>query len=144
MTEGITSADPLSDEIELLYRQVHPNFVTDAEPSSQAFKPTKKDFGRLSVARGSLTTAAEAFDLYTGPGGHASAGTWAVTVGEVREGSVTLSAFGDPKLEPVPDPAHAFIDFSERSRREIETKAKLLLAAARARGRLHPIQPAYP
>ena len=75
----------LADDDEVLFRQVHPSFVRDGRPSSQAFRPTPKDEGKLSVARGSLTTPPAAFRLYTEGLGLPSVGTWGVTVGECRE-----------------------------------------------------------
>jgi hypothetical protein len=75
----------LPDDEELLFRQVHPNFVRDGRPSSQAFRPTPKDEGKLSVACESLTTAAAAYELFTAGLGLASAGTWGVAIGECRE-----------------------------------------------------------
>jgi len=140
VTDGAAAAVQLADLDELLFRQVHPSWVRDAEPTSQAFKPTPKDTGRLSVARASMTTAEAAFQLHTRSRGFGSEGTWAVTLEEVRRAPISLPAFHDPLTEPVADPAHAYIDFTGRSRKEIETKAKLLLAAARARGRLHPAE----
>jgi len=140
VTEGAAAAVRLADLDELLFRQVHPSWMRGDEATSQAFKPTPKDAGRLSVARASMTTAEAAFQLHTGSRGFASVGTWAVTLEEVDKAPVSLRAFHDPLTEPVADPAHAYIDFTGRSRKEIETKAKLLLAAARARGRLHPAQ----
>ena len=38
----------LVDPSEVLRRQVHPTFMDDGQPSSQAFVPTKKDEGKLS------------------------------------------------------------------------------------------------
>jgi hypothetical protein len=62
-----------------------------------------------------------------------SAGTWAVTVGGAR--TATLESFAEPLHD---DPAHGYVDFRELGRREAERKAKLLLAHAVGRGRLHP------
>lgn len=73
-----TTATPLSDLDELLFRQVHPSFVRDGRPSSQAFRPTLKDVAKLSVARASMTTARDSYDLDVSTRGHASAGVWAV------------------------------------------------------------------
>lgn len=73
---------PLDDSDELLYRQVHPSWVQDGVPTSQAFGPTKKDEGKLSVDRGSLTTAKDSFRHHTGTLGLKSEGTWAIAVGE--------------------------------------------------------------
>lgn len=133
-----TGGGQLTDAAELLLRHIHPSWVRDGAPTSQAFKPSQKDQGKLSTARGSLTTAAAAFALHTGPMRLAAAGTWAVSVAEVGEDPVPLSAFGDPVVEPVPDPAHAYIDFAGQDRKATETKAKLLKAAALRRGRQHP------
>lgn len=117
---------------ELLYRQVHPEWIVEGQPSSQAFKPTKKDNGMLSIALGSKSTAEDAFLHHTQELARASAGTWAVTVGEVA--AVELSSFEQP-LED--SPAHGFIDFRELSRGAIDSKAKLLLGKARERGCLY-------
>lgn len=77
---------------EFLYRQVHPQWIVEGEPSSQAFRPTKKDEGMLSIALGSKTTAEDAFLHHTQVLKLASGGTWAVTVGEVA--AVELSSYG--------------------------------------------------
>jgi len=122
----------MDDPGEVLYRQVHPQWIVDSEPSSQAFKPTKKDEGMLSIAVGSKTTAEETFLHHTRVLKLASGGTWAVTVGEVA--AVDLSSFEQPLDN---SPAHGFIDFRDRSRRAMESKAKLLVAKARDRGCVH-------
>lgn len=137
MSDEEPGVERLTDEAELLYRQVHPNWLTDGQPSSQAFKPTAKDDGKLSTARSTLTTPEGAYLHHTDALKLRSAGTWAVTVGEVEAEPVPLAAYGDPVDEPIPDPAHAYIEYAN-DRKAIETKAKLLRAKARERGRLHP------
>jgi hypothetical protein len=122
----------LDDPDELLYRQVHPQWIVDGEPSSQAFKPTKKDAGMLSIALGSKTTAEDAWLQHTQVLMLASGGTWAVTVGDVAE--VDLSSYAQPLDE---NAAHGFIDFRGLGRGAAESKAKLLLAKTRARGCMH-------
>jgi hypothetical protein len=123
----------LSDAEELLHRQVHPSWVDDGQPSSQAFRPTPKDEGMLSIACASLSTAAEAFEHHTQTLGLLSAGTWAVSVGEVSE--VGLTAYADP----LPDQqAHGLVDFRTLGRKAAETKSRILRARAHQRGRLHP------
>jgi hypothetical protein len=62
MIEATTTPVPLADDEELLFRQVHPSFVRDGRPSSQAFRPTPKDDRKLSVARGALTTPAASYE----------------------------------------------------------------------------------
>jgi len=127
-----TAERRLHEPDEFLYRQVHPQWIVDSEPSSQAFKPTKKDGGMLSIALGSKTTAEDAFLHHTHALKLASGGTWAVTVGEVA--AVELSSF-ERSLDD--SPAHGLIDFRGLSRRATELKAKLLLAGARDRGCLY-------
>jgi hypothetical protein len=68
-------SEVLTDDGELLYRQVHPSFVRDGRPTSQAFRPTPKDENKLSVARGSLTTEKAAYEHHTVALGLGSAGT---------------------------------------------------------------------
>lgn len=128
----MSDESPLIDGQELLHRQVHPAFVQDGRVGSQAFKPTPKDQGMLSVARGSLSSAEEAFVLYTTRLELASAGVLSVTVAECE--GVALKAFPDPLTEPVEDPAHAFIDFRPCKTSHIEKLAKRLAAMARDRG----------
>lgn len=129
------TSEALSDGDEILLRQVHPSFLRDGRPSSQAWKPTRKDEGCLSVARGSLTSPQAAFDHHTQQMRLASAGTWAVTVAECR--TEELRAYPDP-LTSTPrvaaDLAHAFIDFTGLSNSRIEAKAVRLARHAVERG----------
>jgi hypothetical protein len=123
----------LDDASEVLLRQVHPSFLQDGEPSSQAFVPTPKDEGQLSIARGSLTTAESAFLHYTTVLQKDSAGTWGVTVGEASGAS--LNSFDAPR----PDvPAHGFIDFRSLSVNQARRKGQVLKGWARERGRIYP------
>lgn len=94
MTDGEAQAE-LDDLSELLWRHVHPSWVRDGEPTSQAFKPMPKDEGKLSVSRGSLTTAPNAFAMHTESLGLEAVGTWAVSVGEVVAEPVVLAAYRD-------------------------------------------------
>jgi hypothetical protein len=135
----MSAGTPISDDEELLFRQVHPSFVRDGRPSSQAFRPTAKDEGKLSVARSSLTTAAGAFELHTAGLGLPSAGTWAVTIRECREQA--LSVLSDPLTSPpekVDNPAHAVVDFAPYTKSQAEAKGARLARKAVERGRLHP------
>ena len=130
----------ITDVDELLFRQVNPNWVREGRVSSQAFRPMPKDEGRLSVDRGSLTTPAASFTLFTEGLGLASAGTWAITVGECKD--YGLLALEDPLSsppEPVANLAHALVSFKEvSSRSQIEAKGQKLARRANDRGRLHP------
>ncbi len=107
------AALPLAEPEELLHRQVHPGWINDGRVSSQAFQPTKKDAGQLSVSRGSLVSSREAFVRHLAKG-LASAGTWSVLVLEC--GDAGTPVFADPIQATDPrglaqDDAHAFVDF---------------------------------
>jgi hypothetical protein len=127
----MTDHDPLTDETEHLFRQIHPKppFIQDGRVSSVAFRPTEKDQGRLSVARSSKTTAEDSYRTYVAQG-FTSAGVMAVSVHECH--SIDLTAYDDPLPN---NPAHAFIDFSKcSSKKECEKNAKILSERARKRG----------
>jgi len=127
---------PLDDPDELLHRQVHPSFVQHGRVGSQAFRPTQKDEGKLSISRGSCCTAEQAFLLYTRDRDLASAGVWSVTVAECR--TLDLAAHAEPLDEPVVDDAHGFIDFRGLSGTLVTRLAKRLASLARDRGCQHP------
>jgi hypothetical protein len=126
-----------SDADELLFRQVHASFFRDGRVGSQAFRPTSKDNKQLSVAQSSKTSPKAAFELHTECNRLASAGTWAVTVGECREVGLPVRP-DEIKEPPCPDPAHAVIDFSALSNSKIEAHGMRLARKANERGRLHP------
>lgn len=136
IADGEVLGAPRTNPDESLFRQIHPSWVVEGVPSSQAFRPTKKDGGLLSVSLGDKTTAKAAFDHHTTVLQLSSAGTWAVTVAETANAG--LESYEQP-LEENPD--HGVIDFRGKSRREGETAAKLLLVKALDRGRLHPVEP---
>jgi hypothetical protein len=84
---------------EVLLRQVNPKWMEDGEPSSQSFYPWRDiDECCMSVDRGSMTSAADAFDLFTKPMpagfAQASIGVWGITVAEVDASD--LSVWDDP------------------------------------------------
>jgi hypothetical protein len=132
VAEPESTLEPLGDPGELLFRQVHPNWIVDGIPSSQAFKPTKKDKGKLSVALGSKTDAGGAYRQHVEVLGFGSVGTWAVTVGEAS--AAERHSFPDPLDN---DPAHGFVDFRGLTRGAVEKAARILLARANARGCLY-------
>ena len=71
---------PLQQADEILFRQIHPNFLQEGVISSATFLPTAKDQDKLSVDRSSVTTAAASFNLYLG-NGFASVAVCGLTVG---------------------------------------------------------------
>ena len=128
--------EPLADGAELLHRHVHPSWMVDGEPTSLAFRPSKKDEGRLSVARGSLATPEQAFLHHTSTLKLDAVGTWSFTVEEAS--AAGLKSYADPITTDPPDPAHAIVDFRGLSNTKQELAAKRLKRAADARGRSHP------
>lgn len=120
------------DMDELLYRQINPGFVHDSRVTSQAFRPTPKDEGQLSVSLSSLTSPQEAYDLYTAQRQLDSAGVMAISRAECSE--LDLPVIPDPLTVPVNDPAHALVDFRKFGTSQIEKKSKKLGRKANARG----------
>lgn len=112
----------------LLHRQVNPSWVQEGRPSSQTFKPTPKDEGKVSVYDGSMLNAEAAHTHFTTVLKLSSVGCVSVTIEECQEHS--LSAVSDPE----PYPAHCVIDMTELSDGERRKKATRLTELARARG----------
>lgn len=115
-----------------LYRQTHPRFVKqDGEVSSQAFSPTPKDKGRLSVYDGDMISPNDSYLHYTAALGYTSSGVVAVTVAEC--GAQGLPTYCDPG----PFDEHAVVDFRGLTKSATERKARKLKDAANARGWLY-------
>lgn len=115
----------------LLYRMVSPSFMKDGNPTSQVFKPTRKDNGLLSVYDGDQTSPRDAYEHYTGspPGlGQNAVGVWAVTVAECESLDLTVAS------DPGPFPEHTLIDFSALSRGMVRYAADELRVLANERG----------
>jgi hypothetical protein len=114
----------------LLLRQVHPHFLRDGSPTSQAFKPNTNDQNLMSVYDGDQITAVKAWMHYTLK--LQSAGVVAVSVEECV--SQALSAKPDP-LDSFPE--HAVIDFNGHEKHQINLIAINLRNMAIKRGWLH-------
>lgn len=123
----------LEDKVEVLWRQVHPNFLQDGVISSLAFRPFPRDAGMLSVRRESYG-ADRAYRDHVHVG-NVSAGTWGISVGEVLE--TGARAVDDSALPERPE-AHAYVDYRYLSRKQTEAAAKRLRAVAMVRGRAYP------
>ncbi|AUW46857.1 hypothetical protein [Rhizobium leguminosarum] len=135
----------LEDKDEILFRQIHPSFIQDGElssqpftPTSQAFAPTPKDEGYLSVDRSSMTSAGDSYRLFTS-NGHASSAVYGVTVGEFCEQAIAcIQAPIQASENQTANPAHALADYNPHKSGQQKNKAKRLKQRAIARGRLHP------
>jgi hypothetical protein len=142
----VTEPTQLTDDEEVLLRQVHPTHLKhDGTLSAQAFCPTPRDKGMLSTLRGDVG-AEQAHQRWTSAG-RESLGTWGVSVYEVHEVRITnpdnpstpweLRAVDDAEAIGVED--HASIDFTELpSPGKMRQAARKLLEAATDRGALHP------
>ena len=116
----------------MLLRQIHPNFLVADQASSQAFRPTSKDDGKLSVYDGDKITPEKAWSHYTSTLGLASVGVVGLLVEECTNANVSA------KADPASFPEHCVIDFAQlTTSKEVENAAKLLKRAANARGWLH-------
>jgi hypothetical protein len=129
---------------DLLYRQVHPNHISEGRATSAAFNPTPKDEGKLSVDDARMVTAEASWSHFTGNLGFQSGGTWAVSLEEVGE-SGSLEVIPDPIVDLVfpnkTNQAHCAINFNlPSSSGELLTKgerkrlAQRLAIHATARG----------
>jgi len=119
----------MTEETHLLHRQVHPSWVQEGRVSSQAFNPTPKDSGLLSVYDGALMAAEPSFHHYTSVQGLKAVGTVSIATNEV--GAVGLTW----RPDTVPFPEHAVIDFTQLgSVGKVKAKAQALAEHARVRG----------
>jgi hypothetical protein len=132
--DGPAEGPPLTDTSELLWRQVHPSWMQQGVPTSQAWYPTPKDRKRLSTARSSMIDAEAAYERHLAEE-RKTEGTWAVTVAEADEAAT--SAHHDGGSNGLPDD-HASLYFGGKNRNAMERASKFLRAAANTRGRQHP------
>jgi hypothetical protein len=120
----------ISDPLELLHRNVHPDFIVNGRASSQAFRLRGSDDGHLSVQQNSKASASVAFQRYTAQK-LVSGGVWSVLVRECLE--LDLKAYQDPTEF---DDSHAVVDMSKvkDTRKRMESLADKLAAKAHNRG----------
>jgi hypothetical protein len=115
----------------MLHRQINPSWIQNGRVTSQAFKPTPKDAGLLSVYDGDQITAESAWTHFTTVLRFQSIGSLALTVHECGQNELPV--------QPKPDefPEHVVINFTAFSGNQIERKAKKLKACAESRGWLY-------
>lgn len=128
--------DKLTDQTEILFRQIHPTFIENGEPSSQPFKPTEKDRNLLSVDRSSMVSAERSHVGYTAAGMSSSA-VYGLTVGEF--GTEKIVCNSDPVDDgDLKNAAHSVADYSAHTASQQKNVAKRLKRKAIERGCLHP------
>ena len=127
----------LTDDTEVLLRQIHPNFFDNGVPGSNRFRPSEKDGNMLSVDRSALTSAKDAHARYT-RSGRKSAAVFGISVGQFRNESIPCKS--DP-VEPSDgmqgNPAHALADYSAHTVGKQKLVAKRLQRVAIERGCLY-------
>ncbi|WP_299343142.1 hypothetical protein [uncultured Pseudoxanthomonas sp.] len=123
----------ISDESEVLLRQVHPQWFQEKRLYSAAFRPTPKDQGELSVHSKALIEPEPCFDEYVEKyGKDKSAGVWGLSVADLN--AQFIKAYRDPIDGDEP---HCVADFNPHTKSQWEKLSKKLRAAADARGPLH-------
>lgn len=122
----------MADAQHLLHRQVHPSWVQEGRVSSQAFGPTPKDAGLLSVYDGMQMTPEASFVHYTSVLRLVAIGTVSVSIDEVAALGLAW------RLDPEPFPEHAVIDFTQlASAAKVKAASQALAERARRRGWTH-------
>ena len=102
--------------------------------TSQSFRPTVKDEGKLSVDNGDLIAASGAWERFTREPSNASDGVMAVSIADCELYQVPVLEDG------IPYPEHCNLDFSKFEKKEIERKAKHLSSLANVRGWLFQVR----
>lgn len=125
----------MTGEPHLLHRQVNPSWVQEGRVSSQAFNPTPKDSGLLSVYDGALIAPEPSFVHYTRT--LRAIGVVSVSTDEVTEVGLTWRA------DPEPFPEHAVIDYTGlQSAAKVKARGQALAERARQRGWTYRPEPA--
>ncbi len=115
----------------LLLRQINPSFIQNGRVTSQAFRPTPKDENKLSVYDGDQITSENSWIHFTSNPQCRSDGVMAISHEQCDEQSIPVIADG------IPFPEHAYLNFSNMGKGEIERKAKILVSKAQERGWLY-------
>lgn len=129
----------LDDPAEIYMRQCHPNFYIDGEPTSQMWRESTGDNGKLSGARSAKTSAEEAYHHRTEVVGRPSAGTFGVTVAEIgAAGTRAVDDSGADWGDFTCPPGHTFLDLRHLSDGERRSLRRRLAVAVRKNRRLWP------
>jgi hypothetical protein len=122
---------------ELQWRQINPQHLDSdlngAHITPLAFQDSTR---RVSTSRSSLISAAQAYDYHVNVAQRASAGTWAVSVDEIKAAS--CRAIDDRACDGVETPAHSYIDMRGLDRTQRRVARVELATRATVRGRHHP------
>lgn len=128
----------LDDPDELHYRQCHPSFFVDGQPSSQLYGDFEVDEGQLSGTRSKYIDAQDSYKNHVASG-RESVGTWALSVSEVRY-KEPLSRLVDDIASPLPvgvearPTGHTYLDQQHLSTKERQKLRRRLIKLANVRG----------
>jgi hypothetical protein len=109
----------------LLHRQIHPSFIQDGTPTSQAFRPTVKDEGKLSAYDGAQISPENSWKHYTEDLKLESNGVMSLSSQECADAGLTVD------FDRTPFPEHVSIVFNGVN---VEKVSKKLKSRAIARG----------
>jgi len=124
----------LIDKSEKYFRQCHPSFFRNGQPTSQFVADFPRDEGRLSGTRSGSVNATESYLDYSGSGGK-TCGTWAVTLEEVDAQNARLvDDTGCPPTNPPRLRGHTYLDFRNFDAGERKTAVSALLIDFKNRG----------
>lgn len=115
----------------LLYRQIHPNFVQNGRPTSQAFRPTPRDENKLSAYDGDKIQPKASWTHYTHNLGLSSIGVMALSCAECTVQALSILPDGTDY------PEHCSIDFGALAKSATDKAAKMLAQCAATRGWLY-------
>jgi hypothetical protein len=131
----------LSNEDEVLLRQINPQWLQKGIVTSQAFDPFPKDHGMLSVDRSDLVTPQESYQRFKADG-FDSCAVYGVTVAEFdAEDIETLSDPIEASEDRRENPAHALADYRPFSKKDRKKKARALKNKSIERGVLFTPDP---
>ncbi len=119
----------LTDNAELLFRNVRKHFFQEGHVSAQVFEPSPVDKQLLSLDRASLSSPQEAFARFLATKGASSSGILSVVVEECLLHTVPVLENALPE-----NAAHVVADFRPHNRSQTKKRAGKLRDLAVTRG----------
>ena len=128
----------IDDPLEVQFRQVHPSWVDEGHPTRQAFSPSTKDKGCLSLDRSIDITAKQSYESFTALGLMSEA-VYGIAASEFEEEPNPIECYASPIEEDDHiNPHHSHADFSGLNKSQRKAKITELRRVALSRGKLHP------
>lgn len=128
----------IDDSGEVQFRQIHPSWMEEGDPTRQAFAPSTKDEGCLSLDRSLGINAKQSYENYTSLGLKSEA-VYGITVGEFEAQPHPIPCHASPIDEAdQKNPHHSHADFNSLTKAQRKAKITELRRAAIGRGKLHP------